>query len=102
MLSNWRSPPRPVEKSAEEGALYNRNTREISRWRESQGWVPYFRIGNSSYCFSYIRRWVEMKIRRHIMRARKRRGFGWSKWSMSWVYDKLGLFDEYLVRYYTP
>jgi len=67
-----------------------------------RGWVQYFRIGNSSYCFAYVRRWVEMKIRRHIMRARKRRGFGWSKWSMAWVYDKLGLFDEYLVRYYTP
>ncbi len=67
-----------------------------------RGWVQYFRIGNSSYCFAYVRRWVEMKIRRHIMRARKRRGFGWSKWSMSWVYDKLGLFDEYLVRYYSP
>lgn len=67
-----------------------------------RGWVQYFRIGNSSYCFAYIRHWVEKKVRRHIMRARKRRGFGWSKWSMSWVYDKLGLFDEYLVRYYTP
>jgi len=67
-----------------------------------RGWVQYFRIGNSSYCFAYVRRCVEMKVRRHIMRARKRRGFGWCKWSMSWVYDKLGLFDEYLVRYYTP
>jgi RNA-directed DNA polymerase len=67
-----------------------------------RGWVQYFRIGNSSSCFAYVRNWVERKIRRHIMRARKRRGFGWRKWSMSWVYDKLGLFDEYLVRYYTP
>jgi RNA-directed DNA polymerase len=67
-----------------------------------RGWVQYFRIGNSSYCFAYVRRWVERKVRRHIMRARKRRGLGWYKWSMSWVYDKLGLFDEYLVRYYTP
>ena len=67
-----------------------------------RGWVQYFRIGNSSDCFAYVRQWVEMKVRRHIMRARKRQGFGWSKWSMSWVYDKLGLFDEYLVRYYIP
>jgi len=67
-----------------------------------RGWVQYFRIGNSSYCFAYIRHWVEKKVRRHIMRARKRRGFGWRKWSMAWVYDKLGLFDEYLVRYYSP
>ncbi len=67
-----------------------------------RGWVNYFAIGNSSDCFAYVRQWVEMKVRRHVMRARKRRGFGWRKWSMAWVYDRLGLFDEYLVRYYTP
>jgi RNA-directed DNA polymerase len=67
-----------------------------------RGWVRYFSIGNSSRCFAYVHRWVEIKIRRHIMRARKRRSLGWRKWSMQWVYDKLGLFNEYLVRYYTP
>ena len=67
-----------------------------------RGWVNYFAIGNSSYCFAYVQRWVEMKVRRHVMRARKRRGFGWRKWSMLWVYRKLGLFREYRVRYYTP
>lgn len=67
-----------------------------------RGWVNYFAIGNSSRCFAYVHRWVEMKVRRHIMRSRKRRGFGWRKWSMSWVYNQLRLFDEYQVRYYTP
>jgi RNA-directed DNA polymerase len=64
--------------------------------------VRYFRIGNSSDCFSFVKRWVEQKVRRHVMRARGRAGFGWRKWSMAWVYRGLGLFDEYLVRYYTP
>lgn len=67
-----------------------------------RGWVRYFTIGNSSRCFAYVQHWVEMKVRRHIMRARKRRGFGWRKWSMAWVYDRLGLFNEYRVRYYQP
>jgi len=67
-----------------------------------RGWVRYFRIGNSSECFSHVRHWVEMKIRRHILRAQGRRRISWRKWSMSWVYRKLGLFDEYLVRYYVP
>jgi len=67
-----------------------------------RGWVRYFRIGNSSDCFAFVRRWVEQKVRRHVMRARKRTGFGWRKWSMAWVYRGLGLFDEYLVRYYKP
>jgi RNA-directed DNA polymerase len=67
-----------------------------------RGWVRYFRIGNSSDCFSFVKRWVEQKVRRHVMRSRERPGFGWRKWSMEWVYRGLGLFDEYLVRYYTP
>jgi RNA-directed DNA polymerase len=46
-----------------------------------RGWVNYFRVGNSSKCFGYIKDWVEKKIRRHLMRARKRRGFGWNRWS---------------------
>jgi RNA-directed DNA polymerase len=28
-----------------------------------RGWVKYFAIGHSSRCFSYIRYWVEKKIR---------------------------------------
>jgi len=67
-----------------------------------RGWVGYFAIGNSNRCFTYVRQWVEMKVRRHVMRARGWSGFGWRKWSTSWVYRRLGLFNEYRVRYYTP
>jgi RNA-directed DNA polymerase len=65
-----------------------------------RGWVNYYRVGHSSKCFGYIRNWVEKKIRRHLMRARKRHGFGWNRWSRSWFYDTLGLFNDYGVRYY--
>jgi RNA-directed DNA polymerase len=65
-----------------------------------RGWVNYFRIGNSSRCFGYIKDWVEKKIRRHMMRARKRKGFGWNRWSRALLYDALGLFNDYRVRYY--
>lgn len=65
-----------------------------------RGWANYFRIGNSSRCFGYIKDWVEKKIRRHLMRARKRRGFGWNRWSKAWLYNTLGLYDDYGVRYY--
>jgi RNA-directed DNA polymerase len=65
-----------------------------------RGWVNYFRVGNSTKCFSYIRDWVEKKIRRHLMRARKRRGFGWDRWSRAWFYKTLGLYDDYGVRQY--
>jgi RNA-directed DNA polymerase len=65
-----------------------------------RGWVNYFRIGHSSRCFGYIRDWVEKKIRRHLMHARKRHGFGWKRWSRAWLYNALGLYDDYRVRYY--
>jgi RNA-directed DNA polymerase len=67
-----------------------------------RGWVNYFAIGHSSRCFSYVRYWVEKKIRRHLMRARLRRGFGWKRWSKQWLYQVLGLYNDYRVRYYRP
>jgi RNA-directed DNA polymerase len=63
-----------------------------------RGWVNYFAVGHSSRCFSFIKDWVEKKIRRHLMRARKRKGFGWRRWSRPWLYSELGLFNAYRVR----
>jgi RNA-directed DNA polymerase len=64
-----------------------------------RGWVTYFAVGHSSRCFSYIKQWVEKKIRRHLMRARGRKGFGWKRWSSKWLYDKLGIFNSYRVSW---
>ena len=65
-----------------------------------RGWVKYFAVGHSSRCFTYIQSWVEKKIRRHLGRARQRRGFGWKRWSRPWLYQSLGLFREYRVSYW--
>lgn len=65
-----------------------------------RGWVEYFRYGRSSKCFSYVRQWVEKKIRRWLMRVRKRRGFGWKRWSSRWLYERIGLFNDYTIRWY--
>ena len=64
-----------------------------------RGWVKYFAIGHSSRCFSYIRYWVEKKIRRHLARACQRQGFGWKRWSREWLYGTLRLFNEYRIAY---
>ena len=50
-----------------------------------RGWVNYFRVGHSSRCFGYVRDWVEKKLRRHLMSARNRPGFGWKRWSRAWL-----------------
>ena len=62
-----------------------------------RGWVNYFAVGHSSRCFQLVRRWVELKIRRDMMKARKRKGFGWTRWSTRWLYENLGLFNAYRV-----
>ena len=63
-----------------------------------RGWVNYFAVGHSSRCFQWVKRWVELKVRRHLMKARKRKGFGWKRWSTRWLYATLGLFNGYRVR----
>lgn len=67
-----------------------------------RGWTNYFRVGNSSRSFSYVKLWVEKKIRRNLMRARKAKGFGWKRWSSEWIYKTLGLYSDYRIRYYKP
>jgi RNA-directed DNA polymerase len=64
-----------------------------------RGWVNYFRVGNAARCFSFVKAWVERKVRRHLMGARGRRGFGWKRWSRAWLYTTLGLFNDYRVSW---
>jgi RNA-directed DNA polymerase len=64
-----------------------------------RGWVNYFRVGNAARCFGFVKEWVERKVRRHMMRARSRRGFGWKRWSTARIYTGLGVFNDYRVRY---
>jgi RNA-directed DNA polymerase len=63
-----------------------------------RGWVNYFAIGHSSQCFSYVRDWVEKQVRRHLMRARNLRGFGWKRWRRRWLCAELGLCNDYRVQ----
>ena len=63
-----------------------------------RGWVNYFAVGHSSECFSFIKDWVEKKVRRQLAHAQKRQGFGWDRWSRPWLYNALGLFNGYRVR----
>jgi RNA-directed DNA polymerase len=62
-----------------------------------RGWVNYFAVGHSSECFGFVKDWVETKIRRHMLRARNRQGFGWTRWSRDWLYHELRLFNGYRV-----
>lgn len=62
------------------------------------GWVTYFAIGHSVRCIGYVRDWVERKVRRHLVRARKQQGSaGRKRWSRRWLHDTLDLFGSYRV-----
>jgi RNA-directed DNA polymerase len=34
------------------------------------------------------------------MKARKRKGFGWQRWSREWIYQTFNLYEDYKIRYY--
>ena len=63
-----------------------------------RGWVRSCAVGDSHRCCGFLKDWVEKKVRRHLMRARNRKGFGWKRWSRRWLYDTVRLFHNYRVR----
>jgi RNA-directed DNA polymerase len=84
-------------------AIFQRYVSQPIRWVIEEinailrGWVNYFALGHSSRCFSFIKRRVEKKIRRHLVRARGRQGFGWKRWSTKWFCHQLDIFNSYRV-----
>jgi RNA-directed DNA polymerase len=62
------------------------------------GWINYFAIGDSGECFEFIRDWVEKKVRRHMMHAQKRNGFGWTRWSRQWDEIREKIFKNYAAK----
>lgn len=64
-----------------------------------RGWVNYFRIGNAGHCFQKLEQWVQRKLRRHIMKASKRQGYGWKRWTQKELYRNTGIYHDYHVKY---
>ena len=67
-----------------------------------RGWVSYCAVGHSGKCFNIIKGWVEKKVRGHLARAQKRKGFGWEQRSRQYLYGTLKLFNGYRVQYGRP
>lgn len=67
--------------------------------RVVRGWVNYFRVGNSSAVFHDIRYFVEVRLRRVLQRKAKRHGCGWKRYDSGFLYNRLGLFSNYGVRW---
>jgi RNA-directed DNA polymerase len=64
------------------------------------GWVNYFRVGNSSRAFQWIRFEMVRKIRRFAMKQKGRPGCGWKRWSNEAIYKEWGLVNDCRVQYF--
>ena len=85
LRGRWRAQYTPTRK--QRTALL-RELKEVFRRSRSQpvgrliaeinpklrGWVNYFRIGHATRCFTFVRAWVEKKVRRHLMTGEESSG----------------------------
>jgi len=62
-----------------------------------RGWVQYFKIGHSSKTFGYVKDWLTKKIRRHLMKAKRMKGFGWNRWSTKGLYAVYNIYSDFKV-----
>jgi RNA-directed DNA polymerase len=110
LRGRWRPPYTPQQKART--ALLRELKAVFRRYRSQpvarviaeinprlRGWVNSFRMGHASRCFAFVRVWGERRIRRHLMRARNRRGFGGKRWSPAWLHPTLGGFGDSRVQY---
>ena len=65
-----------------------------------RGWVNYFAHGHASRCFSYVRDWVEKKVRRHLCAQLETPRLRLEEVEYAVAVPRtLGLFDDYRVTY---
>jgi RNA-directed DNA polymerase len=60
-----------------------------------RGWVQYFKIGHSGKTFGYIKDWLTKKIRRHLMKAKREKGFGWQRWNTKELYEVYKIYSDF-------
>jgi RNA-directed DNA polymerase len=60
-----------------------------------RGWVNYFKVGHSSKAFGYVKDWLTQKIRRHLMKARGKAGFGWKRWSTKELFETYHIHSDF-------
>lgn len=60
-----------------------------------RGWANHFRVGHSSKVFSYIKEWLNHRLRRHLMRAKGKIGFGWKQWSTTGLFAVYNIYRDF-------
>lgn len=60
-----------------------------------RGWVNYFRLANSSRKFNKIKFYTAQKVRKFMRRRRHKAGYGWREYTDMYLYQTLGLYNDY-------
>ena len=64
-----------------------------------RGWVNYFRIANSSRKFGKIKFYTAQRIRKFMRRHRGKVGYGYKQYPDTFLYQKLGVYNDYCVSW---
>lgn len=64
-----------------------------------RGWVNYFRIANSGKKFCKIKFYTAQRIRKFMRRRRTRSGYGYKPYPDTYLYERLGLYNDYRVSW---
>ena len=64
-----------------------------------RGWVNYFRTANSSKKFVKIKFYTAQRIRKFMCRRRTRSGYGYKPYPDTYLYEKLGLYNDYRLSW---
>lgn len=64
-----------------------------------RGWVNYHRVANASKKLLKVRHYAETRVRKFIRRRGKKRGFGYKDITQDYLYNQLGLFNDYHVKW---
>lgn len=65
-----------------------------------RGWVNYFAMGDAGESFSHVRYWIEMRMRRHLLRTQQCEDLSRDQRWRARLYDDLGLFRDYRLRHH--
>ncbi|HYA87923.1 MAG TPA: group II intron maturase-specific domain-containing protein [Nitrospirota bacterium] len=58
----------------------------------ARGWSNYSYYGNSSKQLTHIRNYLENRVRKHLMRRKRKSGWGFNRYPYEYLYKELGLY----------
>jgi group II intron reverse transcriptase/maturase len=64
-----------------------------------RGWVNYFSMANSAGKFGKVKFYAAQRVRKFMRRRRQRAGYGYREYPVSYLYQRIGLYNDYRVKW---